>query len=70
MASRHSEARAAVARRRASECLSRQNDSSEVASSPLEIQTSRLRARYDFSPAVAAVIAELAFPAVDNWRRA
>lgn len=31
MASRKGEARAAVARRRASECLSRQNDISEIA---------------------------------------
>lgn len=62
------EARAAVARRRASGCLSRQNDISEVTPTPLEIQTARLRARFDFSPAVAAVLAELAFPTLDTWR--
>lgn len=62
------EGRAAVARRRPSGCLSRQNDTSEVSPSPLEIQTARLRARFDFSPAVAAVIAELAFAPSDSWR--
>jgi hypothetical protein len=64
------EGRAAVARRRPSGCLSRQNDISEIAPTPLEIQTARLRARYDFSPALAAVIAAHAFGVADRWGRA
>jgi len=63
------EGRAAVARRRPSGCLSRQNDHHEVALSPLEIQTARLRARYDFSPALAAVVAAHAYGVADRWGR-
>lgn len=62
------EGRAALASRRPSGCLSRQNDTPEVALTPLEIQTARLRARYDFSPSLAAAIAELAFPSSASWR--
>lgn len=69
MASRKGEARTALASRRASE-LSYRSDGSEIAPTPLEIQTARLRARYDFSPAVAAVIAELAFASSPSWRAA
>jgi hypothetical protein len=69
MASRKGEARAAVARRRASE-MSVGLDLSEIAPTPLEIQTARLRARFDVSPAVAAVIAAHAFGVVDRWGRA
>ena len=67
---KQNEGRAALASRRPSECLSRQNDISEVALTPLEIQTSRLRARYDFSPSLAAVIAAHAYGVADRWGRA
>lgn len=67
MASKKGEARTALASRRASE-FSVGTDGSEIAPTPLEIQTARLRARFDFSPAVAAVLAELAFPSLDTWR--
>ena len=62
------EGRSAGKRSRPSECLSRQIDHSKIALSPFEIQTARLRARYDFSPSLAAVIAELAFASSDSWR--
>lgn len=62
------EGRAALASRRPSGCLSRQNDTPEVALTTLEIQAARLRARFDFSPAVAAAIAELAFASPESWR--
>lgn len=69
MASRKGEARTALASRRASE-LSVGIDHSEIAPTPLEIRTARLRARYDFSPALAAVIAAHAFGVADRWGRA
>ena len=43
-------------------------DTSEISPNPSEIQIRRLRARFDFSPSVAATIAALAFPQVDSWR--
>ncbi|MCJ2014534.1 hypothetical protein [Methylobacterium sp. J-076] len=67
---KQNEGRAALASRRPSECLSRQNDITEVALSPLEIQTARLRAKYDFSPSLAAVVAAHAFVVADRWGRA
>jgi hypothetical protein len=45
-------------------------DLPEVAAAAHEIQTARLRARYDFSPAVAAVIASHAYAVADRWGRA
>lgn len=69
MASRKGEARTALASRRASE-FSVGTDNSEIAPTLLEIQTARLRARYDFSPAVAAVIASHAYAVADRWGRA
>lgn len=45
-------------------------DTSDVAHRALEIQTSHLRRRFNLSPAVAAVVAGLAFPQVDTWRAA
>jgi hypothetical protein len=69
MASGKGEARTALASRRASE-FSVGTDGSEIAPTPLEIQTARLRTRYDFSPAVAAVIATHAYGVADRWGRA
>ncbi|SDA25070.1 hypothetical protein SAMN02799622_03546 [Methylobacterium sp. UNC378MF] len=67
MAYRKGEARTALASRRASE-FSVGTDGSEIAPTPLEIQTARIRARYDFSPSLAAAIAELAFTSSGSWR--
>ncbi|GEM97452.1 hypothetical protein MRA01_19920 [Methylobacterium radiotolerans] len=68
MASRKGEARTALASRRASE-FSVGTDGSEIAPTPLEIQTARLRAQYVFSPALAAVIAAHAYSVADRWGR-
>lgn len=65
MASRQSEARAAVARRRASE-MSYRIDPSEIAPHPFAVH--RIARRFGLSPATAVVLAELAFPATDTWR--
>lgn len=54
----HSEARAAVARRRASGCLSGQIDLPEVASAPFAVH--RLARRFGVSHEVAALVAQLA----------
>lgn len=43
-------------------------DTSEISPAPAEIQIARLRARFDFSPALAATVAGLAYPALDDWR--
>jgi len=69
MASRKGEARTALASRRASE-LSYRIDGSDVAPTPLEIQTSRLLARYSVSPSLAAVIAAHAYGVADRRGRA
>lgn len=68
MAFRKGEARTALASRRASE-FSVGTDGSEIAPTPLEIQTARLRAQYVFSPALAAVIAAHAYSVADRWGR-
>lgn len=60
------EGRAALASRRPSECLSRQIDNSENSTAPRIVQ--RLSRRFGLTPAVAATIAELAFPTTDTWR--
>lgn len=65
----NNEGRTALASRRPSGCLSRQNDTPEVALSPLEIQTARLRAQYVFSPSLAGVIAAHAYGVADRWGR-
>lgn len=70
MALKTVEGRSAGQRSRPSEDVARQTDASEVALSPLEIQTARLRARYDFSPSLAAVIAAHAYSVADRWGRA
>ncbi|KMO21623.1 hypothetical protein SQ03_02845 [Methylobacterium platani JCM 14648] len=57
------EARAAVARRRASEDVCLGADISEVAQIASQIQIRRLLARFDFSPERALAVAELAFAA-------
>lgn len=44
-------------------------DLPEVPATAQEIQTARLRARYDFSPALAAVIAAHAYGVADRWGR-
>lgn len=68
MAYKTVEGRSAGKRSRPSDVVSRQIDTSEIALSPPEIQTARLRKRYDFSPSLAAAIAELAFASSDSWR--
>jgi hypothetical protein len=68
MAQKSIEGRSAARRSRPSEDVARQTDPSELALSPLQIQTARLRARYDFSPSLAVAIAELAFASTDSWR--
>jgi len=45
-------------------------DTPEIAASTQEIQTARILARFDFSPAVAAVIASHAYTVAETWRRA
>ena len=69
MARKKVEGRSAGQRSRPSECLSHQIDHSELALAPLEIQTARLRAQYDFSPSLAAVIAAHAYGVADRWGR-
>lgn len=61
MAFRQSEARAAVARRRASEIVAWTADSSEDIALPLVLQADWLRRRHGLSAEQARVIASLAF---------
>lgn len=68
MASRKGEPRRDGNRGRGSE-FSVGTDGSEIAPTPLEIQTARLRAQYVFSPALAAVIAAHAYSVADRWGR-
>lgn len=65
MTSKKGEARAAVARRRASE-LSYRIDPSDIA--PHTLAVHRISTRYGISLAHAAVICELAFQRTDSWR--
>lgn len=65
MASRKGEARAAVARRRASE-LSYCVDPSDIA--PHSLAVHRFTTRFGVAPATAAMLAELAYPVLDTWR--
>lgn len=58
------EARAAVARRRASESVCVAADLSEVAQIASQIQIRRILSRVDFSPELARVAAELAFATI------
>lgn len=69
MTSRKGEARTALASRRASG-MSVGTDGPEIAPTPLEIQTARLRAQYVLSPAVASLIAAHAYGVADRWGRA
>jgi hypothetical protein len=69
MAQKAIEGRSAARRSRPSEDVARQTDASELALSPLEIQTARLRAQYVFSPSLAAVVAAHAFGVTDRWGR-
>ncbi len=62
------EPRSAARRSLGSGFVARQTDAPEYAISAHEIQAARLRARFDFSPSVAATIAALAFPQADTWR--
>jgi hypothetical protein len=43
-------------------------DTSEIAHRALEIQTTHLRRRFNLTPAVAAVVAGLAYGQADSWR--
>lgn len=45
-------------------------DPFQIAPPRLEIQKNHLRSRFGLSPAVAAVVAALAYDAPENWRRA
>ena len=65
MASRKGEARATVARRRASE-MSYRIDGSDIA--PQSLAVHRFTSRYGIQPATAVMLAELCFPSVDSWR--
>lgn len=44
-------------------------DPAQIAPAPHEIQTARLRARFDFSPEVAAAIARLAYAMPEHRER-
>ena len=65
MASKKGEARAAVARRRASE-MSYRFDASDIA--PHSLAVHRFTSRYGIQPATAVILAELCFASVDTWR--
>lgn len=69
MAVKRVEARSAGQRSRASDVAS-QADITEIAPALSEIQIARLRKRFDFSPALAGVVASLAYPQIDSWRGA
>lgn len=45
-------------------------DATEIAPTPEQVQIARLRKQFDFSPALAGVVAALAYPQVDSWRGA
>ena len=66
MALKTVEGRSACQRSRPSEIVHRQMDTSEIASAPYAINS--IRRRYGLSAAHAAVVASLAYPAVDQWR--
>ena len=61
------EGRGAAQRSRPSGSVSRQSDAPEIAQRPFPVH--HLASRFGLSPAVAATIAELAYPAVDTWSR-
>jgi hypothetical protein len=70
MASRNGEAWRGSRPIQASKSVSSPADLFEIAPTPLEIQTSRLLARYSVSPSLAAVIASHAYGVADRWGRA
>ena len=65
-----SEGRERLTALRPSETVPRQSDISETTVSAPFLQASRLTRRFKMSPAVAAVMASLAYDTPENWRRA
>ena len=59
------EGRGAGQRSRPSGIVSRQSDAPEIAQPPFPVH--RLASRFGLTPAVAATIAELAYPKIDTW---
>ena len=43
-------------------------DHSDIIETTSEIQTRRLRARFDFSPSLASAVAALVYPQIDSWQ--
>ena len=70
MALKQVEGRSAARRSRPSLNVARQTDTMQIAPEASEIQIACLRRRFDFSPALAGVVASLAYPQIDNWRGA
>ena len=65
---RNEESRGAGRRTRLPGNVASQADTPEIAPDAHEIQTARLRARYDFSPSLASAVAALIYPQVDSWQ--
>lgn len=68
MALKTVEGRSAARRSRPSYNVDLQADAYGYAAPQVGFQARTLSHRYGLTPAVAAVVAALAFPALDNWR--